>query len=279
MINLNYRINEYSPGNYILDENLNNSFISGNKVRKLNGILKDLKREKGLLTFGSVYSSHCLATAYHGKLLDLPVKLIVLTDETVSSNAFPHLKLSQKLGADLLFCSIKEAHQFIEAKQQELKDYYWIPGGGHTHSAAKEYELLFEELFLYNYELNKHVKSIILPFGTGTTAFGIYKGLINAKCDIKVFGVSVSRSKETCINAIKDLDDSLDLSNLQIIDDYAGKYHLTTEATENARNRFLGESGVLIDPIYNAKSLECFYRYKLKDTLIVNTGGMLNNFL
>lgn len=263
----------------LLDENLNNSFVSGNKVRKLKGILKETNDPKGLLTFGSVYSSHCLASAYYAKLLGLPVKLIVLSDETVNPDDYPHLKMAKKLGADLLFCSTKNPHQFIEEKQQEFSDYFWIPGGGHTLSAAKEYEILFEELFTKNDELKKRVKSIILPYGTGTTAFGIYKGLVNAKCDIKVLGVSVARNKEACINAIKDLDENLDLSNLQIIADYAGKYHLTTESTENARNRFLNESGVLVDPIYNAKSLECFYRYKLKDTLIVNTGGMLNNFL
>ncbi|MEX2483762.1 MAG: pyridoxal-phosphate dependent enzyme [Brumimicrobium sp.] len=278
MISLNANLKSFNNF-FLLDENLNNSFVSGNKVRKLKGILNEVKGINGLLTFGSVFSSHCLATAYYGKLLDLPVKLIVLSDEAVNIEDYPHLKLSQKLGADLLFCLTKDAHKYIDEKKQELNDYFWIPGGGHTLSAAKEYEILFEELFTKNDALKKRVKSIILPFGTGTTAFGIYKGLINAKCDIKVIGVSVSRNKEKCVNAIKDLDQKLDLSNLNIIDDYAGKYHLTNEATENARMIFFKESGVLVDPIYNAKSLECFYRYQIKDSLIVNTGGMLNNFL
>lgn len=262
----------------LLDENLNNSFISGNKIRKLKGILMG-EKHLGLLTFGSVYSSHCLATAYFGKLLNIPVKLIILSDDQIDKNQYPNLKMAKLLDAELLFCETKNAFKYIEKIKQEYNEFYWIPGGGHTLSAAKEYQILFEELFTKNDTLKKRVKSIILPFGTGTTAFGIYKGLINAQCDIKVIAVSVSRDKETCINAIKELEDKLDLTNLNIIDDYAGKYHLINKATTNGRNKFLKESGVLVDPIYNAKALECFYRYKLKDTLIVNTGGMLNNFL
>lgn len=279
MIDLNTNIRELTSNISLLDENLNNSFISGNKIRKLKGILSGLEDLRGLITFGSVYSSHCLATAYYGNLLDVPVKLIVLVDEDVNSDDYPHLKLSRQLGADLIYCTKKLAHYFIEEKQQEFNDFHWIPGGGHTMSAAKEYETLFENLFQENSELRNKVKSVILPFGTGTTAFGIYKGLLNANCNIEVIGVSVSRDKETCEKALIELDGKQDYCNLHIIDDYAGEYEKRTKATEEARNRFLKETGVLVDPIYNAKAIECFYRYNLKNTLIINTGGMLNNLL
>lgn len=279
MINLNTNITEFSPNNRLLDENLNNSFISGNKIRKLKGILSGKNKLEGLLTFGSVYSSHCLATSYFGKMLGIPVKLIILTDEEVDINYYPHLKASQNLGADLIYCTNKSAFEFIEKIQKEYQSFYWIPGGGHTIEAAQEYEVLFESLFRQSTELRNSVKSVILPFGTGTTTLGIYKGLLKADCDIEVIGVSVSRDKATCKNALIELDGSLDYGNLKILDDYTGKYELRTKATEKARNKFFNETGILLDPIYNAKTIECFYRYKLKNTLIVNTGGMLNNLL
>jgi 1-aminocyclopropane-1-carboxylate deaminase/D-cysteine desulfhydrase-like pyridoxal-dependent ACC family enzyme len=279
MIKLNINIREISSNISLLDENLNNSFISGNKIRKLKGILSGIENLQGLLTYGTKYSSHCLATAYYGKLLNIPVKLIILSEKLVDENHYPHLKMAKQLGADLIYSTKKVAYQFIEEKQKEFYDFHWIPGGGHTLDAAKEYETLFENLFQKNVELRNKVKSVILPFGTGTTAFGIYKGLLNVNCNVEVIGVSVSRNKDTCEKTLIELDGKLDYGNLLIIDDYAGEYEKRTEATEAARNRFFKETGVLVDPIYNAKAIECFYRYNLKNTLIVNTGGMLNNFL
>ena len=279
MINLNCCIRKFSTKINLLDENLNNSFVAGNKIRKLKGILSEIDNLKGLLTFGTVYSSHCLATAYYGKLLDVPVKLIVLTDGNIDSNDYPHLKLSKQLGANLIYCAKEAAYHFIEEKKKEFHDFYWIPGGGHTIAAAKEYEILFENLFRKNTELRNKVNSVMLPFGTGTTAFGIYRGLMNANCNIEVIGVSVSRDKDKCKKALIELDGEMDYSSLHILDDYAGEYEKRTEATEAARNRFFKETGVLVDPIYNAKAIECFYRYNLKNVLIINTGGMLNNIL
>lgn len=279
MIKLNTNIREISMNTMLLDENLNNSFVSGNKIRKLKGILRVKDNLQGLLTFGTPYSSHCLATAYYGRLFQVPVKLIILTDDKVESHDYPHLKLSERLGADLIYCTKQMAYQFIEEKRKEYNTFYWIPGGGHTMEAAKQYEYLFEDLFKNNTELRSKVKNIILPFGTGTTALGIYRGLLNASCDIEVIGVSVSRNKDICEKALKELDGTVDYSQLRIVDDYAGKYEDRTLATEEARQRFFVNTGVLVDPIYNAKAIECFYRYNMKNTLIVNTGGMLNNFL
>jgi 1-aminocyclopropane-1-carboxylate deaminase/D-cysteine desulfhydrase-like pyridoxal-dependent ACC family enzyme len=280
MIKLDYNLVRLENNCYLLDENRNNSFISGNKVRKLKGIISNVENPQGLLTFGSVYSSHCLATSYYGKLFEIPVVLIILTDDKVSVKEYPHLAMSKHLGASLLFCSTDSAHEFIKEKKQEFQNNYWIPGGGHTIQAAKEYEKLFSTLFKKNKELSERINNVVLPYGTGTTSLGIYNGLNSAGFShVKVTGISVSRDEERCRRALIDLEPNTDYSNLDIIDDYAGKYEGRTEATEKARIKFLKESGVLVDPIYNAKSVECFYRYKMENTLVVNTGGMLNNLL
>lgn len=280
MIKLDHHLVRLKNNCYLLDENRNNSFISGNKVRKLRGILSNAKNPEGLLTLGSVYSSHCLATSYYGKLLDIPVILIILIDERVSVKEYPHLAMSKYLGASLVFCSTDSAYEFIQEKKKKLKNYYWIPGGGHTQEAGIEYEEFFVKLFKENEELSERIENVVLPYGTGTTALGILNGLNRTGCsNIKVTGVSVSRDEEKCRKALIELEPEADYSNLNIVGDYAGKYEVRTEATEKARLEFFRESGVLVDPIYNAKSLECFYRYKMKNTLVVNTGGMLNNLL
>lgn len=279
MIDLNFSVREIIDKNYILDENLNNSFISGNKIRKLKGILSIEKQLTGLLTFGSPYSSHCLATAYFGMVLGIPVKLIVLTDNSVDTEDFPHLKMAKKMKADIEYCRIEDASSYIEKTKQKYPSFLWIPGGGHVLIAANQYEFLFDDLAKIYPEIFNKINSIILPLGTGTTALGVYKSIRKTGLDIKVIGVTVSRPAEKCKDILSDMDSNIDFTQFEIIDDYSGLYDLRTEATEIARLTFLRKTGVLVDPIYNAKSIECLYRYNLKNTLIINTGGMLNNFI
>lgn len=280
MIKLDYHLVKLDNNCFLLDENRNNSFISGNKVRKLKGILNNVEKPKGLLTFGSVYSSHCLASSYYGKLLDIPVVLIILSDDKVTIKDYPHLTISESFGATILFCSKNSAYGFIEEKKQELENYYWVPGGGHSIHAANEYEELFVTLIEENQELGDKINNIILPYGTGTTSLGISNGIRRAGChQIRVIGISVSRNENSCREAIIELGSNADYSNLDIIDDYSGKYEARTDSTEKARLKFMKQTGILVDPIYNAKSIEFFYRRKMENTLIVNTGGMLNNLL
>ena len=264
--------------NYCLDENLNNSFISGNKLRKLQGILREVKNVKGILSFGSPFSSHLLACAYYGRKMGIPVTGIVITDQDANVLKYPHLNMAEKFGARLIFTPNDCAYEVIEKYKNELSDYLWIPGGGHTLEAAKAYEFFFEELFK-NETIWNQTDKIILPYGTGTTTYGIWKATRKHKKEIQVIGISVSRSKEKCIAAIEELEGLQEFPNLLIVDQFAGKYGHIDKETERYRWKFFEETGLLPDPVYNARAVHYLYGLNLNNALLVNTGGMLNNLL
>lgn len=262
----------------ILDENLNNSFIAGNKIRKIKAIVKAQNNINGILSFGSPYSSHILACAWWAKKLNISFKGIIIADESIQPEKFPHLKMAEKLGTSLVFTSNKDAYATIDFWKQKLTNYLWIPGGAHTLEAANAYEDLFDKLFTEDRAM-KQIESIILPYGTGTTAYGIWKSVQKNNQRIKVIGVSVSREKERCLQAISTLEGFNDFRGLTIDERFSGQYGKMDNRTEKLRWQFFRETGILPDPVYNAKSIRYFYEEKLKNVLIVNTGGMLNNLI
>lgn len=279
MIELQHHIQRLSRGNFLLDEGQNHGYVSGNKLRKFNGIIREQPEVSGFITLGSVFSSHCMTTAFYGAYLSKPVVLIIITENEVDESDFPHLKASTDFGAKVLFVKGENATDFIDKQKERYRDYLWVPGGGHTPGAAAEYCSFFKSLFRGNTSL-RSVERIILPYGTGTTAFGICKAITALQLPIKVTGVSVARDKERCLQAATEFAGSeAELDPLEIVDDYAGRYHERTTETEAARQQFFKETSVLPDPVYNAKSIEYFYRKEMSNTLIVNTGGMLNNLL
>lgn len=264
----------------VLDESLNNSFFSGNKFRKIKGILASAKYNsiKGILSFGSPYSSNLLACAWYAKKLRIPFQGIVLKDNIINTTKFPNLKMVENLGGKLIYSKLENAYATIEDYKIQLNDYLWVPGGAHNLEAAKEYEAYFDRLFLCEY-LNDEIDNIIVPYGTGTTAYGIWKSIINNQKKITVYGVSVSRKQDKCFSSIKELEEVDKFPGLIIDDRFSGSYDKIDDKTNNYRWRFFSETGILPDPIYNAKAVNFYYESDLSNTLIVNTGGMLNNLL
>jgi len=264
--------------NWVLDESLNHNLVGGNKYRKLQYIIRDEASIAGILTFGSRYSSHLLASAFWARKLNVPMVGIVITDDRLDVSRYPHLNLAQKFGAQLQFTSNSEAFTFIEQMKQQYCQYLWIPGGAHTSSAADAYTDLFRTLLEENPDL-KQLDAIILPFGTGTTALGIVRAIRASQPNTTVVGVSVARSRERCLGSLREFDPDIDAANLRIEDYFAGKYDVRSDETEEARWRFFRDSGIMLDPIYNAKAACIYYRERMSNTLLVNTGGMLNNLL
>jgi 1-aminocyclopropane-1-carboxylate deaminase/D-cysteine desulfhydrase-like pyridoxal-dependent ACC family enzyme len=120
---------------------------------------------------------------------------------------------------------------------------------------------------------------ILLPYGTGTTALGITAALQELGAAIKVMGISVSRTKERCLKAAEEFLSIGDLGNLLIDDRFAGKYGQRTTDQDNYFAQFLKETGIMVDPIYNIRSVQYFYDENLSNGLIINTGGTGNLFL
>ncbi len=274
-----YYLTKIHQSLWVLDETRICNTVGGNKLRKLRYILNGPK-PKGIITMGSVYSSHCMAAAYWGVKNGVPVHLIIICDEHRENmeTEYPYLRFSEKMGAKLNFVSNEDAYDFIENYKTRYADFLWIPGGGHTIEGLRAYKDLFIKIMGENKQLHA-IEWILLPYGTGTTALGITAALHELGSDVKVIGISVSRKKERCLKAAEEFLDKGAIKNLLIDDRFAGTYGQRGVTQNEYFTRFLKETGVLVDPIYNIRSVQYYYDENLSNGLIINTGGTGNLYL
>jgi len=156
--------------------------LQGNKVRKLEGFLRDaltLATPPLLVSFGGAYSNHVSALATAGSLYGLPVHLFIRGEEV--DNAL--LRQARKDGAELSLISRPEYRQktdedWLEAKRSELARQYerpeesiwFIPEGGTTAKSAQGVGQLYQEVME---ELGKPPDFLCISAGTGGSAAGL----------------------------------------------------------------------------------------------------------
>lgn len=263
----------------ILDDSRNQPLCGGNKIRKLVRFLQG-KDPKGLLAFGSRYSSLCLATAWWGARNGVPVRLLILdADETeVSRGDYPHLRLARELGADIVTVHPDRARERIDEEQDAAPTYTLVPGGAHCKEGLQAYEEWFSRVLSHHPELQER-DWIALPFGTGTTALGIAAAVQAAGVGIRVIGVSVARDRAACLDHVTGLVDSRALDRLEIDDRFAGQYGVMSPHHRELRMSFFRGTGILPDPIYNVRVAELVETEGFRNGIIVNTGGQWNNLL
>jgi 1-aminocyclopropane-1-carboxylate deaminase/D-cysteine desulfhydrase-like pyridoxal-dependent ACC family enzyme len=261
----------------VIDESNNCPVCGGNKIRKIKYILAG-EGIRGILTYGSKYSSHCLASAYWGALNNIPVRLLVLEQDEINFSNYPNLKMSINLGADLVRIPQSEADDRIKKEKKSFSSYFWIPGGGHTEEGLKAYRDWFGKLLDEDSSLGSR-DWVALPYGTGTTALGILRAIHDRGLSMEVIGVSVSRSKDRCLEAAQEFVSGEELDLLTIDDRFEGKYGERTSRQEKLRHTFLEETGILPDPIYNTRVVEYLEEEDRQNGVVVNTGGRWNNLL
>lgn len=257
-------------------DDLNHSFISGNKLRKLKYNLLQAKAEnkQTLMTFGGAFSNHIAAVAYAGKEQGFKTIGVIRGDELfdrIEEN--PTLKFAQENGMQFEFVTREDYRHkseiaFIEKLKDKFGDFYLIPEGGTNELAVKGCEeILTEEDAVFNY--------VCCAVGTG----GTISGLINSALpNQKILGFPALKgdflTDEIRIFAKQD--------NWNLISDYhfGGYGKINLELIEFI-NAFLEETKVPLDPIYTGKMVfgvidliqKNYFRANSK-ILLLHTGGL-----
>ncbi len=270
---MKYNLVKYN-NNLILDESLGCNIFAGNKFRKIRSIMQN-RSEKGIISLGSPYSNHALACSYYGIKNNIPVVILIIGNGQ-HDRMFPNINLSRRLGAEILYIDKEKAYNQIHKYKIMYSNYFWIPGGGHLEESTIEYIELLRALHNSSNIFTK-ISKIILPFGTGTTAYGFAKFCHEINCNVTVIGISISRSKELCINSVLDFSDGKYVLEKIFIDDrFAGKYGNIIPGDSVLIKNFFQKTGILVDPIYNVRLLRYIEDENIENSLIVNTGGITN---
>ena len=293
------KIKHYSKEFFIKRDDYTGSDFSGNKIRKLEYLLYEAKKEKADIVFtcGGDQSNHARATASVAAKFGFKTRLYLWGQEKKKSDG--NLFLDKMYGAEIVYLNKIEflnVDQIMTEERAKLvkkgKRVYVIPAGGSSTLGIWGYISFVDEL--KNQIELKNIDGIFSACGSGGTAAGLLVGSSLNKLKLKIFAVNVLFTKDDIKKKILQLAEGavldynlpckIDESNLEIIDGYS------TEGYKNISDKklkviadFARNSGILLDPAYTGKAFSAYNdlvlsKGKGKKVIFLHTGGIFGTF-
>lgn len=273
--------------------------LSGNKVRKLEYLIYQAKKDKSdyIFTTGGDQSNHARATAIAASKFGIKPKLFLWGKDSRNSNG--NLFIDKFLGAEISFLNKEDfgkVNQIMFEERAGLvkqgKKVFVIPEGGSTTLGIWGYINFIEELKT-QIEIKK-LHGIFAASGSGGTAAGLLVGAAMSNLRLKIFAVNVLYSKDIIKKRIIDLAEGCILDyklpckinedNLEIVDGYSEEgYKNITDDKLILIKKFASESGIILDPAYTGKAFAGYYENILSRNdgnkiLFLHTGGIFGVF-
>ena len=256
-------------------DNLTSSFYGGNKLRKLEYLLRGaLARNVGrVATFGTAASNHVLATALYAKQLDLPCTCLT-SHQVRTAAAVRTLRLLLANGAEIVRYG-GSYHSRIETMRRHVqgRNIYLIPIGGSSWLGTVGYVNAGLELAAQITALEIPAPDrIYIATGTMGSAAGLALGLALAGQESQVQAVRVSpeiimnrrRLDHLTIKTatmLSRIDASIpaDLASHALIEvrhEFFGDgYAVSNSATDAAVELASGQLGLDLEPTYTGKAM------------------------
>jgi len=273
--------------------------LSGNKVRKLEYLLFQARKEKAdyVFTTGGEQSNHVRATVIAAASLGLKSKVFLWGKD--SSLPGGNLFLDKFFGAKISFLDKREFQNVNQIMLEERKKYlkrgknvYVIPEGGSTTLGIWGYVNFVNEL---KQQINfSKLKGICCASGSGGTAAGLLVGLAIAKMNFKIYAVNVLYEKDFIRKKILNLANGclldynihseINEDNLVVVDGYSkeGYKNISSEKVKLIKD-FAKSTGILLDPAYTGKAFYAYYENFLQNNfgnkiIFLHTGGIYGAF-
>jgi D-cysteine desulfhydrase len=272
------------PALYVKRDDLSSKVYGGNKVRKLEFILGDAKREgtSTLVTMGGSGSNHLLATALHGREHGMRTVGIIF-DQPDTENVRRNKAADKGVGVELIktpskyLLPIFVAAGLAKTTIKDGKIPRLVAGGGSSPLGALGFVNAGLELSeqVANKELPEP-RYIYVPYGTGGTAAGLSLGLSLGGLRSKVIAVRVIDrlmanmprirllAKAIC-RILGSAGDDVRLpmdpcSNIKVVNRYFGSgYGYATSEAKAARKAFKDYENIDLELVYTAKAAAAFF--------------------
>lgn len=276
---------------FIKRDDLNGLGMGGNKLRKLDYLVKEAK-DVGyttLMTFGGVQTNHGRQTAacackYGMKSIIVANLKTELPPEKLSGN----LLLDAILGCDIIFMDIRDiiknsegkpphivkeeisalrkkvSKKVIEMYEAKGEKVYEIPAGGSTPLGAMGYFFAVKEMMEQLEEMNQKIDYIVCSTGSMGTYCGLWLGAKYYNAPFKIMGSTVSPySKDYNVKMadfINGTSEEYELGihatpeELCILGNYWGiDYDTPDSKTYETIYRLARTEGLFVDPTYAGK--------------------------
>jgi len=280
-------------------DDLSGSLLSGNKIRKLEYILYDVKKKNAdyLFTCGGDQSNHARATAIAAKQIGVRTKLFLWGKDI--KNADGNLFIDKLSGVEIKYLS-KKAYENVASEmlkeskelQEKGQRVYVLPAGGSTPLGIWGYINFMSEL---NEQVDlRKIKGILSAAGSGGTSAGMLLGTAMLGLNLKIYCVNVVDDADTTRKIIIELVETcieeynlkviVNYNNLVILDGYSAEgYKSITDNKLKLIKDYFQSSGILLDPAYTGKAFYAYYENFLKGkkksrVMFLHTGGIFGIF-
>lgn len=293
-------IHKFNNHKFIIKrDDLTGMELSGNKIRKLEFLIYQAKKEKADLVFtdGGEQSNHARAAVIAAAKAGIKSKLFLWgTDRTIADG---NLFLDKIFGAEISFLTKKDflrVNDIMFNERMKLvkkgKNVYVIPEGGSTTLGIWGYVSFMQEI---NGQIDlKKISGITSACGSGGTAAGLLVGAALLKSKLKIYAVNVLYPREIIKKKILQLAEGcildyklpceLDEKNLEIIDGYSTEgYKNISDDKISLIKQLAVSTGILLDPAYTGKAFNAYYdnflmKNKGMENLFLHTGGLYGIF-
>jgi D-cysteine desulfhydrase len=280
-------------------DDLSGSELSGNKVRKLEYLLYEAKREKAdiIFTCGGDQSNHSRATVIAAANVGIRTRLFLWgkPKKIPDGNNF----IFNFLGAETVYLNKQQYEDVNEIMfgeklrlEKKGKRVYVIPEGGSTTLGILGYFDFISELN-NQFDLTK-INGIVCAAGSGGTAAGILAGISLLNVKLKVYAVNVLypenviRKKtlqlaEGCILDFN-LNCKIKEENLIVLSGYSTEgYKKISLKKLKLIKEFALETGIILDPAYTGKAFAAYQENFLRKNsglknIFIHTGGLMGVF-
>lgn len=256
---------------WVKRDDLTGLAAGGNKARKLEYLVADAlaKGCDHLVTTGGRQSNHARMTAAAATKCGMGCTLVF--GDPDPGNRAGNLVLDEILGAELVFlgeANLKEMHQGVDREMERLrsegKTPYAIPVGGSTALGELGYVNASREFA--EQAKGQNIDTAVVAVGSAGTSAGLLLGLKMFAPEVRLQGVSVSRSLDRLGTLIADManeiaemievDTRVSPADYSVSDGYVGpRYGVASDAGLAAIRLTARTEGLLLDPVYTGKAM------------------------
>lgn len=263
-------------------DDLTGSWLSGNKVRKLEYSLGAALAQgaRTVATCGGLQSNHCRATALAAARLGLRCILHLRVTEP-PREADGNYLLDRLAGAEVRFVTPEEYRRLGPTAEA-----FWIPEGASDEVGMWGYAGAWEELE------GRRFDALFHAVGSGGTTAGLLAGKRRSGGETPIVGVAVCddaayfHGKIDRILAAARIDAGPSRAQVEILDGFVGRGYAQSRPEEWALLREVAATeGLLLDPVYTVKAFLGMReqiragRYgKGQEILFLHTGGTFGLF-
>lgn len=296
---LEYFSNQFDREIWIKRDDLTGFGGGGNKVRKLEFLLKDALNKScdTVITMGSQQSNHCRQTAAACAKLGLQCHLVLKGEKPQTNQG--NLLLMKLFGAHTHFTGNQSREDFSENLSEKLASknhsIYMIPIGGSNLIGSLGYVHAIEELK----EQKTDFDYIIVASGSGGTQAGIELGLRVHQLNSTLISIKIdkdlSHGKSIEENAGEIIEKGIDYFSLKneiqtsdfiTLQKYADPgYAVITDHEQLALKEMAIHEGIILDPVYTGRAFYALldllnndFFPKNSKLLFWHTGGAPANF-